>query len=41
MLLFSVHDATFGGGKALFDARLGDMVDMLSIDIPDMKYGWD
>jgi hypothetical protein len=31
MLLFSVHDATFGGGKALFDARLGDMVNKLAL----------
>ena len=41
MLLFSVHDTLLGGGKALFDARLGDMVDKLSINIPAMKYGWD
>lgn len=39
MLLFSVHDATFGGAKALFDTRLGNLVN--NLPIPAMQYGWD
>ena len=36
----TVHDASFGGGKALFEARLGSMLRDVPLP-PSMEYGWD
>lgn len=35
-----VHEASFGGGQALFDARLGDYLEGVPRP-PSMKYEWD
>jgi hypothetical protein len=38
--LCTVHEATFGGGEALFNARLGNAIQNVPKPL-SLQYGWD
>jgi hypothetical protein len=40
IVALAVHDASFGGGKALFEERLGDILSKVPVP-PTIQYGWD
>jgi hypothetical protein len=40
IVALAVHDASFGGGKALFEERLGGILSKVPVP-PTIQYGWD